>query len=279
VRPIKRTLEFDENERAEMKRILEAYKAQILVKRLNLKPMFQDFDITNCGYVTKSQFVRVLNQLGIMVDQHNMSQLLKLYMDKGNADEVNYFEFCNDVDKPEDMFGAGRDFNHSYAYFPKSQPNKYARKEIVSGKPDDIDDLLARIRSECKEKRIRLQEFMRDFDRLRSGEITIAQFRIGINMGGIDLSQVEFDLLVSEFEGKKTGHVKWKEFDDLIDLAFTTKGLEKKLDDEVGNARTQTFYGADKNTYYGPHTHLANGVVSRFKQQMIRERLDAKSFF
>jgi hypothetical protein len=49
--------------------------------------------------------------------------MLKKYMDKGNSEEVNYFDFCNDVDRPEDMFGAGRDFNHSYAYFPKMQPS------------------------------------------------------------------------------------------------------------------------------------------------------------
>jgi hypothetical protein len=78
--------------------------------------------------------------------------LLKKYMDKGNAEEVNYFEFCNDVDRPEDMFGAGRDFNHSYDYFPKMQPSVKSRTEIVSCVPDDVDDILARIRAECKEK-------------------------------------------------------------------------------------------------------------------------------
>jgi len=204
---------------------------------------------------------------------------LKLYMDKGNAEEVNYFEFCNDVDKPEDLFGAGRDFNHSYAYFPKSMPNKYARTEIVSHVPNDVDDIIARIRADCKEKRIRLAEFMRDFDRLRSGEITTTQFRIGINMGGIHLSQIEFDSLVEEFKGKKDGFVNWRAFDDQIDLAFTTKNLERKLGDDVGHARTQTFYGADTSSKYGPHTLLAQNIVSKFKQQMIRERLDAKSFF
>lgn len=35
-------------------------------------------------------------------------------MDKGNIDEVNYIDFCNDVDSPEDIFGVGRDFNHSF---------------------------------------------------------------------------------------------------------------------------------------------------------------------
>ncbi len=116
----KKYLEFDSSEQALMTDILEGYRKQIQTKRLNIKPMFQDFDITHCSHVTKTQFIRVLNQLGIMVNDHVMGLLLKKYMDKGNADEVNYFEFCNDVDRPEDMFGAGRDFNHSYAYFPKA---------------------------------------------------------------------------------------------------------------------------------------------------------------
>lgn len=112
--------------------------------------------------------------LGIFTSEELLSLLVKKYMDKGNADEVNYYEFCVDVDKPEDMFGAGRDFNHSWSYFPKMQPNIYARKEIVSYKPNDVDDLLARIRAECKERRVRISEFLRDFDRLRSGEVTTA---------------------------------------------------------------------------------------------------------
>jgi hypothetical protein len=44
--------------------------------------------------------------------------------------------------------------------------------DIVSHKPDDIDDCLARIRRRCKEDRIRVGEFFRDFDKLRSGYIT-----------------------------------------------------------------------------------------------------------
>lgn len=30
-----------------------------------------------------------------------MNVLLKIYMDKGNVDEVNYFDFCNDIDSPD----------------------------------------------------------------------------------------------------------------------------------------------------------------------------------
>ena len=32
--------------------------------------------------------------------------IVRKYMDKGNTKEVNYFSFCHDVDKPEDMFSS-----------------------------------------------------------------------------------------------------------------------------------------------------------------------------
>lgn len=49
-----------------------------------------------------------------------MNIILKHYMDMGNMDEVNYVDFCNDVDSPEDMFGVGRDYNQSFQYYPKN---------------------------------------------------------------------------------------------------------------------------------------------------------------
>lgn len=30
--------------------------------------------------------------------------VIRKYFDKGNTKEVNYFQFCADVDRPEDMF-------------------------------------------------------------------------------------------------------------------------------------------------------------------------------
>jgi hypothetical protein len=119
-------------------------------------------------------------------------------MDKGNADEVNYVDFCNEVDTPEDMFGVGRDYNQSFNYFAKNQPRK-VETDIVKFKPDDVDDVIARIRTSCKQQRIRIGEFFRDFDKLRSGYITEAQFRIGLNMAKIVLSSHEFEELTNYF--------------------------------------------------------------------------------
>ena len=207
----KKLLDFDDDERQKMMEVMEAYRNVIKTRRLNIKPMLQDYDKTKSSHVTKTQFVRVLNLLGIDLTPEVLSLLLKKYMDRGNADEVNYFEFINDVDRPEDMFGAGRDFNHSYDYFSVTDPRQ-VEDQIIKIEPEDISDLLARIRKEVSEKRIRLQEFFRDFDRLRSGNITIPQLRIGMNMAKIHLSKAEFELLTTHYASDKVGMMKWRQF-------------------------------------------------------------------
>lgn len=42
--------------------MLESYQKAISNKRVHLKPLFEDFDITKIGYVTKNQFTRILKQ-------------------------------------------------------------------------------------------------------------------------------------------------------------------------------------------------------------------------
>ena len=164
-------------------------------------------------------------------------------MDMGNVDEVNYVDFTNDVDGEVQLFGVGRDFNHSFEYFPKTQA-RVSKAEVIRNNPDDIDDVLARIRQASMQQRIRISEFFRDFDRLRSGFITAPQFRIGLNMAKVPISQQEFQQLCTAFKAPKAGeHIKWREFSDAVDEVFTKKGLEKAIDTNVGETRTNTVYG------------------------------------
>jgi Ca2+-binding EF-hand superfamily protein len=95
------------------------------------------------------------------------------------------------------------------------------------------------LRQICKEQRTRISEFFRDFDKLRSGFITEAQFRIGLNMSKIVLSGNEFRLLAEHFRAQKEGaHVRWRDFSDAVDEVFTKKNLEKSVDILIGDART-----------------------------------------
>ena len=135
--------------------------------------MFQDFDITNNQHITRHQFLRTLESCGLTASEAVMNLIVKTYCDKGNSDEVNYFDFCNDVDSPEMLFGVGRGYNHSFNYYPRNRP-RVTGADIKKDKPEDVEDVLAKLRQVCKEQRIRVSEFFRDFDKLRTGFITHA---------------------------------------------------------------------------------------------------------
>lgn len=270
-------LEISEEDQKNLDDIMEQYRVAVQNRRINLKPQFQDFDVTKNGHVTKMQFLRVLAQLGIYAPESVLQLVLKKFMDRGNIDEVNYVDFCNFVDRPEDMFGVGRDYNQSFQYFPRNQQRK-VDVEIVKLKPDNLDDVIARIRLFCKQQRTRISEFFRDFDKLRSGFITESQFRIGLNMAKIVLSQAEFDELVTYFQAPKEGkHVKWREFCDLVDEVFTKKGLEKAVDTVLDEPKLALSYG--RTGASKPQRNVAEEIVQRFRSMLVRQRLDAKSFF
>lgn len=64
---------------------MRSYKNVFKTKRLHLKPLFEDFDITKIGYVTKNQFTRLLKQYDLIPSNEQQYNLvLKKYMDKGN---------------------------------------------------------------------------------------------------------------------------------------------------------------------------------------------------
>lgn len=112
---------------------------------------------------------------------------------------------------------------------------------------------------------------------MRSGFITTAQFRIGLSMAKIVLSGNEFTLLCEYFSGKSNNQVRWRDFSDSVDEVFTKKGLEKQVDMVLDNARTVSFYGQAQAT--DDDGGLVSVLCQNFRELVIRERLDAKSFF
>jgi Ca2+-binding EF-hand superfamily protein len=272
----KKYLGMTPEERQMLGEVLVEFQKEIQIRRLDLKNTFMDFDITQNQHVTKYQFLRTLAMNGLQCKEEVMNMILKHYCDKGNADEVNYFDFCNDVDSPELIFGVGRGFNHSFDYYPKTKP-RITGIDIKKDVPDDVEDALAKLRQFCKEHRIRIGEFFRDFDKLRSGFITHAQFRIGLNMAKVVLSGSEFNLLCNHFAAPDDNKVRWRDFCDSVEEVFYKKGMEKNVDMSVDDARTVSFYGqAQPND--NDHV-LVEQVRAMFHEQVVRERLNAKSFF
>jgi len=261
----RKRMELDEESKKKLFEALEVAQKLVLTQRFHMKPFFQAFDTTKSSYITKTQFARVLSQIGLKPTEEVLNIILKYYMNKGNVDEVNYVDFVNDVDKPEDVYLIQeKDFSLSTVtnLIKKKQEALSAKKQIVDREPDDIEDVLALIRKKVKQERMRLGEFLRDFDKLRSGNITVSQFRIGLNMAKINLSNAEFDHLCEHFASPIPDKILWKDFVDRIEEVFTTKGLEQKPTLAVESAKTETKYGKSLPTEN--QAEVCKTVVAKF---------------
>ncbi|EFC38896.1 predicted protein [Naegleria gruberi] len=195
-------------------------------RRVFMKPFFQDFDKTKKGtystdHVTRARFERALHMSGINLTQDEYTILEEKYDDLGKGD-VNYKMFLEDVDEilQNSNFNT-RDYDVKLiGNLPKKERGPKGEKEL--------DELLEDISFKSLVNRIRLEEFMRDFDPLRSHEITEKQFRSALNMGGIDMTDKENEQLISEFKSPtKKGFVNYRKFCDTINSVITEKNLEK----------------------------------------------------
>ena len=164
----------------------------IYANRILLKPSFQDFDRTKSCHVTNQQFQRVLKNLTLApTNEKVLDLIIRKYLDKSNSRDVNYFTFCADVDRPEDMFPAlaatssesekkplsataAKSANYFFAGPTKDinvLENRFSQQAVnIANDPTDVEN---RLQALVVMKRVRIEEFFRDFDKLRKGRVTV----------------------------------------------------------------------------------------------------------
>ena len=170
---------------------LKEIRKQIADHRILLKPQFQDFDKAKSCHISAQQFSRVLKKLNLIPSNDFAFELIvRRFADKGNIKEINYFQFCRDVDRPEDMFPLyvpKKEVPQATSLHPFSGPSntffdqstkdlnviesRFSQKPVnIANDPNDVEQ---RIQALVVMKRIRIEEFFRDFDKLRKGKVTI----------------------------------------------------------------------------------------------------------
>lgn len=99
-------------------------------------------------------------------------------------------------------------------------------------------------------KRVRISQFFRDFDKLRKGKVTAAQFKAILSSLNFNLTEEEFDSLVNKYQ-TPDNMVDYSAFVDVIDQAFTLKGIEKAPSVRVAPVTSEaTLYARKKFLEY-----------------------------
>ena len=98
------------------------------------------------------------------------------------------------------------------------------RVEIFND-PSDVED---RLRAAVVERRVRIEEFFRDFDKLRKGRVTRTQFKSILSELNFNLTDDEFESLAEKYQTNDPERFfRYTDFVANINKAFTITGIDK----------------------------------------------------
>ncbi|CAF0814337.1 unnamed protein product [Brachionus calyciflorus] len=184
-------------------------------KNIDLLPTFRDFDRNNIGVVTESQFLRVLTDPSL--NHEELGLLIRKYQQPDMKGTVNYLNLYNDLMSRSDVHG----------HVSKFSQENLSKKE---GAVLSIQEIIDRISITCHKEGIRIADFFKDFDRLRSGIITDRQFASALSLSvkkPANLSEDDLRQLI-EYHRRSDDRCDYKMFIDTVENVFNIPDMEKK---------------------------------------------------
>lgn len=94
---LKQNSAVGENEAETLEKVLAYIKWAVASRRILIKSLLQDFDKTKCSFITRDQFTRVLDSLGLVQNEQLSDLLCRKYSRSVNPKEVEYLRFIEDV--------------------------------------------------------------------------------------------------------------------------------------------------------------------------------------
>lgn len=298
--------------------VIERIRSHIATHRMNLRPIFHDFDQANKGLYrtrtcTRGRFERALAISKVNVSPAEVALLVRRYAttSSNTGDDVNYNAFCDHVDLPlaEDAAtnvnrsglaaasyvagGGGGAITRSAAAgaaalasssshsggSPSSSPNSPSKVLGGSGRGGPVDTseetigaILDTIMRVVIARRVRLAEFIRDNDPLRSGVAPKDRFLSAILTSNVVLTASELNSLAAYYAHPTIGgYVDINRFLADIDTgARIVHPAEAPLDREIDvKNRTLESYADRKGAAVGGAAapQLAN-VLKRIREDV-----------
>jgi Ca2+-binding EF-hand superfamily protein len=215
-----------EGEGEVLEKALHRMSERVQQRRVLTKPCFQDFDKHHNGYVTCSQFRQCLSYLGLTASDQEI-KLMEIRF--GDSKGVNYLQFLEHLQPTERLEDK---YQTRMAQLSTRRTLTTPGAAVVV--KVDAESVLEQIKTKVMKERVRVLEFMRDYDKLRSGRIPATSFRRALDLCGLGLGQEEVTALEKMYQSPKDPtQVEYTRFSDEIESVFTRKDLEKTPTAEV----------------------------------------------
>lgn len=199
--------------------IMERLRQRANQRRVLPKPTFQDFDKHNNGYVTRPQFRQCLTMLELHCTEDEMQALEAKFCNDTGFHYLAFLEELQPANKPTLMY-----LERLKEIRATNQKGKLPEHNPAR----DLENILIKIKTKVFKERMRIHEWMRDYDKLRSGRMPKVNFRRALDLCKFELLESELAILENHYQSAvDIEHVDYLQFSDDIEAIFTTKNLEK----------------------------------------------------
>ncbi|CRL05796.1 CLUMA_CG018824, isoform A [Clunio marinus] len=274
----------DQNKRKQemdMSELLLRIKKHIYDNKIRSREFFEKFDKLRRGFVTKFQFHRGLEAIGISglhrlyIAKHDLEKIFDAYKYQRDPDRISWKDFCDDIDE----------------VFTVKNLDKLPYV-VVKSPPDEIKDLpckgsidwnsasksmhetaqeaIFRIRDIVKSRRIFIEVFFNGFDKLNHFHVSSDQMRRVFSSNSILLSEKEIQALILCY-GDDMGFNYWKFMRDVNEVQFC-EAKHKKIVEFL-----QRLHCQQKDPCSNPNYSVVE-ILAKIKNQVTRNRINIEQF-
>lgn len=149
---------------------------------------------------------------------------------------------------------------------------------IISNDPAEVEE---RLKAIIVMKRIRIEEFFRDFDKLRKGRVTRPQFKSILSSMNFNLTNDEFKALAKKYEtADPERFFRYTDFCKNINTAFTITGIDKAPTTRVAPiTKNDTLLARRKYLAGAPMTQEIEDILDSYRTEVKNKRIHLKPVF
>ncbi|XP_067627321.1 uncharacterized protein [Eurosta solidaginis] len=200
----------------------------IFKRRVRVKEFLECFDHLNTGTITKNQFERALDNMGVHkhLTQREMNLLISRYIDPIDSNRVIWRPFQDEIDRvftvkhlektPLLEVQSPPDY---IKFMPRDGALDWDQAE--EGMRNYCEEALQRIQIRIRNRRLHLHPFFRNYDKLNCGHVNCNQANQVFLTNGILLSNNELNALLARY-GNELGfnYTKFLEHADPAEYAL-----------------------------------------------------------
>ncbi|XP_050463997.1 uncharacterized protein LOC126858035 [Cataglyphis hispanica] len=200
--------------------VLQRVRQRVEERRILLKQFFKDYDKHNRGHVTRAQLRQVLITATILLSPEQVFALEQRY---NNDLGFNYTQFLQELESQSIV---------EPLYLQMLEYKKRINAEKLPSEPHEDETnivlILAKIKAKVVRERIKILEFMRQFDRHNHLVIERPDFIRSLDQLRCGLTPAEVDTITKAFQSSaKPLVIEYVKFAKIVEEAVATGGLEK----------------------------------------------------